>query len=68
MGEERRSPMSRDRRARPRSGRRHGEDRKPWYMRRRLWLATASLAYVAWRRIRSLGRRHDTTNHRNVAA
>jgi hypothetical protein len=26
-------------------------------MRRRLWLATASLIYMGWRRVRSLGRR-----------
>jgi hypothetical protein len=42
-----------DRRARTRGGRRNGDAKKPWYMRRRLWLATASLIYVGWRRVRS---------------
>jgi hypothetical protein len=46
-----------DRRAHPRSGRRHDDGKKPWYMRRRLWLATASLVYMGWRRVRSLARR-----------
>jgi hypothetical protein len=46
-----------DRRARPRGGRREFDARKPWYMRRRLWLATASLGYVTWRRLRTLGAR-----------
>jgi hypothetical protein len=50
---------NRDRRAHPRGGRRENDSKKPWYMRRRLWLATASLLYVGWRRMRSLGRRLD---------
>jgi hypothetical protein len=54
MNVERRTDSS-DRRARSRGGRRDGDNRKPWYMRRRLWLAAASLAYVGWRRVRSLG-------------
>jgi hypothetical protein len=29
--------------------------KKPWYLRRRLWLAAASIAFVGWRRV--LGRR-----------
>jgi len=45
-----------DRRARPRGGRRNGDQKKPWYMRRRLWLAAASLVYMGWRRVRSLGK------------
>jgi hypothetical protein len=49
---ERRQPSSADRRARPRGGRRGAEASKPWYMRRRLWLAAASVAYVGWRRLR----------------
>ena len=36
-------------------------------MRRRLWLAAASLMYVGWRRIRGLGGRHDTVD-RHIAA
>jgi len=57
MGEDRRADQRRDRRAHPRGGRRDGDSKKPWYMRRRLWLATASVMYVAWRRVRNLGRR-----------
>jgi hypothetical protein len=51
MTEDRRTER-RDRRANPRSGRRTGDQRKPWYMRRRLWLATASLLYMGWRRLK----------------
>jgi hypothetical protein len=40
-----------DRRARSRGGRRDGDAQKPWYLRRRLWLASASLLYVGWRRL-----------------
>lgn len=55
MGEEdRRSGDRRDRRANPRGGRRDGDQKKPWYMRRRLWLAAASVMFVAWRRVRAL--------------
>ena len=49
--ENRRTGETRDRRARTRGGRRDGDEKKPWYMRRRLWLAAASLLYVGWRRI-----------------
>lgn len=56
MSEDRRTDAP-DRRAHSRNGRRKGDAKKPWYMRRRLWLATASLLYVGWRRVRSLGRR-----------
>jgi hypothetical protein len=56
MVDERRREPRRDRRARPRSGRRNGDERKPWYMRRRLWLAAASMAFVGWRRLRTMGR------------
>ena len=42
--------------------------KKPWYMRRRLWLATVSLLYVGWRRVRALGRSTDDQNRHNVAA
>jgi hypothetical protein len=54
MKENRRSAESRDRRANPRGGRRQQDVKKPWYMRRRLWLAAASLLYVGWRRMRKL--------------
>jgi hypothetical protein len=54
MKENRRSAESRDRRARRRGGRREEDARKPWYMRRRLWLAAASLLYIGWRRMRKL--------------
>jgi hypothetical protein len=42
-----------DRRARSRGGRRAHDAKKPWYMRRRLWLAAASLVFVGWRRVRT---------------
>jgi hypothetical protein len=54
--DDRRRDERRDRRANPRGGRRNGDGGKPWYMRRRLWLAAASLLYVGWRRVRTLGR------------
>ena len=54
--EDRRGGDRRDRRAHPRGGRRDGDQRKPWYMRRRLWLAAASVMFVGWRRVRTLGR------------
>jgi hypothetical protein len=54
MDAERRS-VTGDRRARRRGGRRDGDTGKPWYMRRRLWLAAASILYVGWRRVRRLG-------------
>jgi hypothetical protein len=63
----RRSGDRNDRRAHPRFGRRDGEQRRPWYMRRRVWLAAASLMYLGWRRIRTLGR-SNTRNHSDVAA
>jgi hypothetical protein len=54
--EDRRSGDRRDRRAHPRGGRRDGDQQKPWYMRRRLWLAAASVMFVGWRRVRTFGR------------
>jgi hypothetical protein len=42
-----------DRRARRRGGRRDNDARTPWYRRRRLWLAAASIAFVSWRRVRN---------------
>lgn len=46
--------MGGDRRARSRGGRREIDAKKPWYLRRRLWLAAASLAFVGWRRVKTL--------------
>jgi hypothetical protein len=40
-----------DRRARTRGGRRDVDGGQPWWMRRRLWLAFASVMYVGWRRV-----------------
>jgi hypothetical protein len=51
MNDDRRATERTDRRARARSGRRNGEPSKPWYYKRRLWLAALSLVYVGWRRI-----------------
>jgi hypothetical protein len=42
-----------DRRASGRGGRRDG-DHEPWYMRHRFWLATASLLFVGWRRVKAM--------------
>jgi hypothetical protein len=42
-----------DRRANPRGGRRQTDTQKPWYLRRRLWLAVASLTFVGWQRVRN---------------
>jgi hypothetical protein len=56
MSEDRRTGIHADRRAHPRGGRRDHDGKKPWYMRRRLWLAAATALYVGWRRIRSIGR------------
>jgi hypothetical protein len=47
----RRNSDHQDRRARARGGRRESDQKKPWYLRRRLWLAAVSLVYVGWRRI-----------------
>ena len=40
-----------DRRARQRGGRRDGDAKSPWYLRRKLWLGIISVAYVGWRRL-----------------
>jgi hypothetical protein len=62
-----RSSERRDRRARPRGGRRDGDGKKPWYMRRRLWLAAASLIYVGWRRVATRAR-FGTERGKDLAA
>ena len=51
MEQDRRAPVRMDRRARPRGGRRDHDAPRPWYMRRRAWLAIASLVYVGWQRV-----------------
>ena len=68
MKENRRSSENSDRRANPRGGRRQQDAKKPWYMRRRLWLAAASLLYVGWRRMRRLARGNDHTRNSGLAA
>jgi hypothetical protein len=50
------SDSTSDRRAIARGGRRDGDQTKPWYVRRPFLLATASLVFVGWRRLRALGR------------
>ena len=68
MNKDRRSPEARDRRAHSRGGRRQQDAKKPWYMRRRLWLAAASLLYVGWRRMRTLARRNEINRMSGLAA
>jgi hypothetical protein len=68
MNENRRVQDNRDRRAKPRGGRRRQDAKKPWYMRRRLWLAAASLVYVGWRRMRSFGRSGQGNRSSGIAA
>jgi hypothetical protein len=68
MDQDRRSE-NRDRRRRPRGGRRPYDNRtKPWYLRRRLWLAAASLLYMGWQRMRSLGGRSRGKDSSGMAA
>jgi len=58
-----------DRRDYPRGGRRDGDEGKPWYLRRRLWLAAASLVFVGWRKAKTLVRRDKTSSSgTNLAA
>ena len=68
MKENRRSPETRDRRAHRRGGRRQEDAKKPWYMRRRLWLAAATLLYVGWRRMRKLAPGADHSRTSGLAA
>ncbi|MGE0444711.1 MAG: hypothetical protein AB7P99_05740 [Vicinamibacterales bacterium] len=49
--EDKRQADASDRRASRRGGRRTIDQPKPWYMRRRLWLAVASVAFVGWKRL-----------------
>ena len=58
MNDDLRRNRARDRRAHPRGGRRADDAQKPWYLRRRTWLAAASLVFVGVRRLKSLGSRH----------
>ena len=62
MSDERRDTEHSDRRARSRGGRRPYDQKKPWYMRRRLWLATASLAFLGWRKLRGFMRRSSVNS------
>jgi len=55
--DDRRTDARADRRARTRGGRRTLEAGQPWWMRRPLWLAFASVMYVGWRRI--VGRKEN---------
>jgi hypothetical protein len=54
--EDKRQADGPDRRASRRGGRRTIDQPKPWYMRRRLWLAVASLAFVGWKRLSRVAR------------
>jgi hypothetical protein len=54
MSDDKRGSEHEDRRARPRGGRRDSDQQKPWYMRRRLWLAAASMMFVGWKRVRRI--------------
>jgi hypothetical protein len=54
MSDEKRIRELSDRRARPRGGRRDNDSPKPWYMRRRMWLAAASMLFVGWKRVRRI--------------
>jgi hypothetical protein len=67
MDDDKRNMVRSDRRAKSRSGRREDDSPQPWYMRRRLWLATASMVFVGWKRIRRIVR-PSTRNDGNVAA
>jgi hypothetical protein len=66
--EENRRSEHPDRRKRARGGRRDGDQKKPWYLRRRLWLAAASLVYVGWRRITGRPKRAADAGGSDVAA
>ena len=52
MGDDARITERSDRRAKSRGGRREDDPQKPWYVRQRFWLATVSLVFVGWKRIR----------------
>jgi hypothetical protein len=54
MSDDKRIEDLSDRRARRRGGRRDSDSPKPWYMRRRLWLAAASIVFVGWKRVRRM--------------
>jgi hypothetical protein len=54
MSDEKRIREFSDRRAHRRGGRREHDSPKPWYMRRRLWLAAASAFFVGWKRVRRI--------------
>ncbi|HSL23116.1 MAG TPA: hypothetical protein VK886_16415 [Vicinamibacterales bacterium] len=58
--EDRRDAARPDRRAARRGGRRAHDAGKPWWMRRRLWLAIATFVWVGWRRLRHRGEIQDS--------
>ena len=62
MDDNKRKTVRSDRRAKSRSGRREDDARQPWYMRRRLWLAAASIVFVGWKRIRQIVRPSSRTD------
>jgi hypothetical protein len=68
MNKNRRSSQDHDRRSHPRGGRRERDVKKPWYLRRRLWLATATLLYVGWRRMRTIANREARNSTSGLAA
>jgi hypothetical protein len=63
MDDERRGTETRDRRAKSRGGRRSHDAKKAWYLRQKWWLAAASLAFVGWRRVRSIANKERTDTH-----
>lgn len=67
MDENKRTTVRPDRRAKTRGGRREDDSQKPWYMRRRLWLAAASMIFVGWKRVRRIVRTSTDTDN-NVPA
>jgi hypothetical protein len=51
IGAERRYGTAGDRRAHSRGGRRDGDSKRPWYVRRKFWLGIVSTMYLGWRRL-----------------
>ena len=62
MDDNKRNTVRSDRRAKSRNGRREDDSPQPWYMRRRLWLAAASIVFVGWKRIRQIVRPSSRTD------
>ena len=53
MSDDKRRELS-DRRARKRGGRRDSDMPRPWYLKRPVWLAAASMLFVGWKRVRRI--------------